>query len=127
MPSNPDSIFSFRCSKLAAFYDQNYGRKDRHTAAKVHLGNYQHLLIQSMPKLIKHEAITIYSVMPASSKQDLIFRLANSDTRLIQKIRGWSEVEWLAVQDGCDRVRGDKYSPDDHLASELKRVGLISE
>ena len=127
MPSNPDNIFSFRSGHLAAFYDQNYGRKVRHTVAKVHLENYRLLLMRSMPKLAKHEALTIYRVMPSPSRGDLIFRLADSDSVLIHKIRDWSEVEWLAVQDGRDRVRGDKYRPDDHLVSELRRVGLIGE
>ena len=56
MPSNPDNIFSFRCSKLAAFYDQNYGRKERHAAAKSDLENYLRLL-QSMPKVPRYTAL----------------------------------------------------------------------
>jgi hypothetical protein len=110
MPSNPDSVICFRDSKLAITYDKYFKRNFRHGAGKEDLLRYRRLVSQSMPIINPEDLICVYKVMPPISRSLVIDLL--SDDNLIVKIKGWSEIEWLAVVDNFEMLKGVKYQTD---------------
>ena len=134
MPSNPDSMVSFRDTETADYLDSRQGREQRHQQAKWCLQRYQLLMEQTIVSLgfTLADALAIWSELNGSSlthaemlpvmKLGVISALKeDGNSELASKLEAFSLVQWLAVVDACDRVGAGAYTVDD-IDGELKRV-----